>query len=85
VSTTSTDTVRAGLTAFLEQRTKVPVAADVDLFAGGLVSSLFALELVVFLESTFGVTVGGADLKLDNFRTVDAMTALVRRLDDGDG
>src|SRR6185295_7185393 len=63
--------VQTAATAFVEQRTKVPVARDVDLFADGLVSSLFALELVVFLESRFGVTVGGADLKLDNFRTVD--------------
>lgn len=79
----STGTVRTELTAFLEQRTKVPIAGDVDLFAGGLVSSLFALELVTFLEGSFGVVVAGPDLKLDNFRTVDAMTALVERLSDG--
>ena len=84
-SSTSAGTVRAELTTFLEQRTGTVVAGDLDLFAGGLVSSLFALELVVFLESTFGVVVGGPDLRLDNFRTVDAMTALVQRLGGGDG
>jgi methoxymalonate biosynthesis acyl carrier protein len=41
---------------------------------------LFALELVVHLENAFGVEVAGPELKLDNFRTVDAMTALVGRL-----
>ncbi|HWO66205.1 MAG TPA: phosphopantetheine-binding protein [Umezawaea sp.] len=72
--------VRHDLVAFLEQRTKSPVAVDVDLFAAGLVSSLFALELVVHLESTFGVAVAGPELTLDNFRTVEAMAALVVRL-----
>lgn len=79
------DAVRENLTAFLQQRLARPVAADVDLFAAGLVSSLFALELVVHVESAFGVTVAGPDLKLDNFRTVQAMTALVLRLDGAGG
>ncbi|MFL6111146.1 MAG: acyl carrier protein [Catenulispora sp.] len=74
------DAVRRNLMSFLEQRTKHPVAADVDLFATGLVSSLFALELVIHLEQSFGVTIAGPDLTLDNFRTVEAMTTLVLRL-----
>jgi methoxymalonate biosynthesis acyl carrier protein len=87
--TTSTGPVTAAaiqdnLVAFLEQRTRQPVAVDLDLFCSGLVSSLFALELLVNLENSFGVTVGGPDLTLDNFRTVQAMTALVLRLA-GDG
>jgi methoxymalonate biosynthesis acyl carrier protein len=38
------------------------------------------MELVVYLEEAFGVEVGGDELRLDNFRTVRAMTALVGRL-----
>ena len=38
------ESVRADLLAFLERRTKQPVAADLDLFASGLVSSMFAME-----------------------------------------
>jgi methoxymalonate biosynthesis acyl carrier protein len=84
---TAAESVRANLLAFLERQTKTPVAADADLFASGLVSSLFALQLVVQLESAFAITVQGPDLTLDNFRTVDAMTALVSRLrrDGADG
>jgi methoxymalonate biosynthesis acyl carrier protein len=78
------DEVRQNLVEFLEQRTRKRIPFDVDLFAAGLVSSLFALQLVVHVESTFGVTVTGPDLRLDNFRTVDAITALVLRLG-GDG
>ena len=74
------EAVRDNLVGFLEGHVKNTVAPDLDLFDSGLVSSLFAMQLVVHLEGTFGVTVGGPDLKLDNFRTVNAMTALVGRL-----
>ncbi len=71
--------------AFLEVKTKVTWEREVDLFASGAVSSLFAMELVVFVEGEFGVTVEGADLALDNFRTLRSMSALVTRLRGGDG
>lgn len=74
------DAVRDNLVGFLERHVKNTVAPEEDLFESGLVSSLFAMQLVVHLEGTFGVSVGGPDLKLDNFRSVNAMTALVGRL-----
>jgi methoxymalonate biosynthesis acyl carrier protein len=89
-----TDTVQGAdpalhgpITEFLAARLGQDVGPDEDLFADGLVSSMFAMELVVHLESTFGIAITGADLKLVNFRTVTSMTALVTRLraDDGHG
>jgi methoxymalonate biosynthesis acyl carrier protein len=79
------DAVRADLVAFLEPHLRADVTGDLDVFASGGMSSLFALELVVHLEQAFGVSVEGPDLKLDNFRTVDAMTALVLRLGEAAG
>jgi len=71
---------------FIEQHTKKSWDPATDLFASGAVSSLFALQLVMALEKAFDVSVAGDDLKLDNFRTVNAMVALVRRLqDEGSG
>lgn len=80
ITATTPDDIRRNLAAFLNGRTSTEVGPDVDIFAAGMVSSLFALELVVHIENAFNVTVGGPDLKLDNFRTIDAMTALVVRL-----
>lgn len=77
---TTPDAIRVNLTEFVEKQTKQPVTADLDLFGSGLVSSLFALQLVMHVEAAFGVAVSGPDLRLDNFRTVDAITALVLRL-----
>jgi methoxymalonate biosynthesis acyl carrier protein len=77
----STNTeVEDKLLAFLRERTGQEWTVDRDLFAEGGLSSLFAMELVVQLESTFDVEVAGPDLQLANFRTVTAMSALVARL-----
>ena len=74
------EAVRTNLLGFLERRTRTSWTEDDDVFDSGLVSSMFALELVVHLEKTFAVDIGGADLVPTNFRTVAAMTALVLRL-----
>jgi methoxymalonate biosynthesis acyl carrier protein len=52
---------------------------DVDIFALGFVNSMFAMQLVMFVESTFGVSVGDEDLEIDNFRSVSAIAGLVMR------
>jgi acyl carrier protein len=53
--------------------------ADEDIFALGFVNSLFALQLVQFLEREFGITIDNEDLDIDNFRTINALAALVTR------
>lgn len=90
VSTTSSaepsaTEIEAALLSFLEGRVKAPVAADTDLFASGLVTSLFSLELVVHVETTYGVAVQGDELRMDNFRSVRAMVGLIERLRSGRG
>ena len=50
-----------------------------DIFALGLVNSLFALQLVNFIEREFELEVEGEDLHLDNFRSVHAMASFVDR------
>ncbi len=50
---------------------------DTDIFGGGLVNSLFAMQLITFLEKEFTITIEDRDLKLDNFRTINAMDNLI--------
>ena len=40
---------------------------------------MFAMQLVLFLEQEFQITVENEDLEFDNFRTVNALTNLVER------
>lgn len=79
-SAVTAEDIRTNLVEFIERQAKAPVTPDLDLFGSGLVSSLFALQLVMHVESAFRVAVEAGDLKLDNFRTVDAITGLVLRL-----
>jgi acyl carrier protein len=50
-----------------------------DIFATGFVNSMFAMQLVQFVEQAFGITCDSEDLEIDNFRSIDALTAFVRR------
>lgn len=50
-----------------------------DMFASGFVNSMFALQLVQFVEVTFEIAIDSDDLDLDNFRSVDALSRLVER------
>ncbi|MBG0813138.1 acyl carrier protein [Planomonospora sp. ID82291] len=56
------------------------IDAAQDIFALGFVNSLFAMELVMHVEKTFGVTIPNEELRIDNFRTATAMAGLVARL-----
>ena len=48
-----------------------------DLFASGFVNSLFAVQIVMFVENTFGVPVTGTDLDIQNFSSVDRIDGFV--------
>jgi methoxymalonate biosynthesis acyl carrier protein len=50
-----------------------------DIFALGLVNSLFAMQLVMFVEKEFAVTVDSDDMNLDNFRSLEAISDFVVR------
>ena len=52
---------------------------DEDMFASGFVNSLFAMQLVQFVEKEFSLTVEAEDLDLDNFRSIRAISNLVAR------
>lgn len=53
------------------------LADDDDVFAQGFTNSLFAMQLVEFIESRFGIALEDEDLDIDNFRTLSAIGALV--------
>jgi methoxymalonate biosynthesis acyl carrier protein len=76
-----TDTTRTQLREFVERRfAGIELTDDLDIFSLGFANSLFSMELVLFIEQLTGQEVPSAELSLDNFRTIDAMTALADRL-----
>ena len=65
---------------FADEKKISGIDANTDLFKEGHVNSLFALEMVVFLEKTFSLKVPRKEMNKANFTSVGAMAALVERL-----
>lgn len=63
----------------LEYITEHDLQDNDDIFALGLVNSLFAMQLVLFVEQEFDIEIDGEDLDFSNFRTVNAVHELVQR------
>lgn len=51
---------------------------DEDIFALGFVNSLFAMQLVMFIEKEFQVKVDNKDLDFKNFRSISAIADFVQ-------
>jgi methoxymalonate biosynthesis acyl carrier protein len=73
--------VKAEIRSFITGRfPQAELTDETDIFGLGFVNSLFATELVMFIENNVGVTIPNEDLTLDNFRTVARMAELVGQL-----
>ena len=74
------DNCKETIRSFLSQHARdTGFRDDDDLFGKGYLNSLFAMELVLFVERQFGLTVDNADLDPDNFRSVGAIAGFVER------
>ena len=72
--------VREIVTNFLLSSINIANLNDDDnLFESGIVNSLFAVQLMTFLEKTFVMEIGTDDLDIGNFKSVNATTAFVMR------
>ena len=77
---TMTSDIKAKAKQFLAQHIKnYDLQETEDIFALGFVNSLFAMQLVLFVEKEFQLTVENEDLQLDNFRTINALAAFIER------
>ncbi|WP_374020042.1 acyl carrier protein [Paenibacillus thiaminolyticus] len=52
---------------------------DDDIFSLGYVNSLFAMQLVMFLEKEFHIRVDNKDLDINNFRSIHKIVELIER------
>ena len=66
-----------------EKNPQVELNDDTELFKSGVVNSLFALEIVIFVETTFGIRLKRKDVKLENFESINRIAALVERVQKG--
>lgn len=66
--------VRNFLGKFIEQEA---VKDDDNIFQQGLVNSLFAMQLVNFIENEFDVSVNNEELDIENFKSINTITELI--------
>jgi len=50
-----------------------------NIFRKGFVDSLFAVQLIAYLEQEFGIKVANKDLDINNFHSVNKMVSFVER------
>ncbi|MGM9979482.1 MAG: acyl carrier protein [Clostridium sp.] len=53
---------------------------DEDIFETGFVNSLFSMQLIMFLEKEFDITIDNENIEIDNFRTINSILSLVEKL-----
>lgn len=70
--------VKQQIRAFLAKYFKdYDLQDDEDIFAAGFVNSLFAMQIVMFIEQQMGIAIANEELQLGNFRTINAMSHLI--------
>lgn len=55
------------------------ISDDEDFFESGLVNSLFAIELMTYIERVFRVKITMSDLDMNNFRTIENISAFINK------
>ena len=73
-----TDAVKSRIRAYLKKQVlKVPVEDHESFWETGAIDSLGILQVVLFLESEFGIKVPGKEINSKSFESIDAVAAYV--------
>lgn len=66
------------LKAFLAESSGIAeIDENTELFSTGIVNSLFAIQLVMYLERSFKIEIGMDDLNMDNFNSISAICSFI--------
>ncbi len=71
------DEIENRVKSYLSKALKKEVDRDTPILSSGLLSSLFAMQIVLFIEKEFNITISNSDLNLSNFDSIAAITHFV--------
>ena len=78
-STENFEIISKKIRAFLTLKVKriSEIDDNHDMFRAGLINSMFAMQLVIFLETTWSIKVENSELNLENFSTISGLTKFI--------
>lgn len=80
MNTPETIVISEAVRAFILSAVNIANLTDDDnLFESGIVNSLFAVQLMTFIERKFDIAVELDDLDMENFKSITATTEFVLR------
>ena len=68
--------IREFLGRFIDESS---VGDDDNIFETGLVNSLFALQLVSFIEQEFDISIENEDLDIQHFKDINSIASLISK------
>lgn len=80
MSSENSSTVNVLVRNYILENISIPeIGDDENIFESGIINSLFAIEMMTFLEKTFHIKVTMDDLDMDNFNSINATSRFVLR------
>ena len=80
MSTENEKAIKETVKRFISSASNITHLDDEEnLFESGIVNSLFAVQLMTFIERAFAIEVAMDDLDIENFKSLNATTAFVVR------
>lgn len=74
------DTIKSKIKIFLSRALRErELKDDDDLFQLGLMHSLFAIQLILFIEKECGIELEDTDLDLEKIKTISQIVQLVKQ------
>lgn len=71
--------VKSMVRKFIQKVTrKQEILDDEDIFQGGIVNSLLTVQLIMFIEKKFQISIDNKDINIDNFRTLNKIEEYIQ-------
>ena len=70
---------------FVDKKKADGLTYDTELLKSRFINSLFALQIVMFVEKKFGVKLGRREISTENFHSINAIAELVESHLGGNG
>lgn len=67
------------LSKFFGKKNVETLDNDEDFFELGFVNSLFAMQLITFIETEFDITIDVVELNMDNFNTLNKIIDIIEK------